>query len=481
MLVKLMEGVEDIPEVGAAPRACRGTGRASPNTSTRSTPRRYDVDVGAQVPHAALRVYVMGQRGADREPPTEQDIAADGASSPPRACAPARSASPPRARSATSARPASPRPTLRRRGGGAGRRSPRRMRGAGAGWLQVVSDFDDPEAEFAMLRRAGRAIRPADDVLPAAARAAAEAVARAARQGRRRERAPGCSMTGQVDGAARIGVHARLRAVAEPVHRPPELAGDRTPALRREARACCASPSSARALLAEETAEPAPPAPRSNTWDKMFPLGDPPDYEPAPEESVAARAAREGRSPEEVVYDMLLERDGHAILYRPIINYADGTLDAVRDDDGRPQHDPRPRRRRRACRHDLRRQLPDHHAHPLGPRPHARRPPAARMGGQARCPATTPSRSACTDRGVLAAGLQGRHQRDRLRPAERPRAGGALRPAGRRRRLVQRTEGYDATIVSGVRVYAPRQATGALPGRLVRGARAAQAIRTAAE
>ncbi len=53
-------------------------------------------------------------------------------------------------------------------------------------------------------------------------------------------------------------------------------------------------------------------------------------------------------------------------------------------------------------------------------------------------------------------------------------------PAGGRR-LVQRTEGYEATIVSGVPVARHGIATGALPGRLVRGAKAAQAIRTAAE
>ena len=45
---------------------------------------------------------------------------------------------------------------------------------------------------------------------------------------------------------------------------------------------------------------------------------------------MAARAAREGRDPQDVVYDMLLENDGRAILYRPIINYADGTLDTAK-------------------------------------------------------------------------------------------------------------------------------------------------------
>jgi len=63
----------------------------------------------------------------------------------------------------------------------------------------------------------------------------------------------------------------------------------------------------------------------------MYPLGDPPDYEPNAESSIAARAARESRSPEEVAYDLLLERDGKGILYLQVTNYAGGNLDVVRE------------------------------------------------------------------------------------------------------------------------------------------------------
>jgi N-acyl-D-aspartate/D-glutamate deacylase len=65
-------------------------------------------------------------------------------------------------------------------------------------------------------------------------------------------------------------------------------------------------------------------------WHKIFPLGDPPDYEPSPETSAAAVAAREGRRPEEVVLDWLLERDGQALLFAPI-NYASGDHEVIRE------------------------------------------------------------------------------------------------------------------------------------------------------
>jgi N-acyl-D-aspartate/D-glutamate deacylase len=64
---------------------------------------------------------------------------------------------------------------------------------------------------------------------------------------------------------------------------------------------------------------------------KLFPLGDPPDYEPAPETSVQALATAQGRRTDEVLYDLMLQRDGKELLYLPILDYSDSNLNAVRE------------------------------------------------------------------------------------------------------------------------------------------------------
>src|SRR5439155_1036061 len=66
-------------------------------------------------------------------------------------------------------------------------------------------------------------------------------------------------------------------------------------------------------------------------YDRMYPLTDPPDYEPTPERSVAGIAKTTGRPPAEVLYDLLLEDGGSRLLYLPLMNYAHGSLDDVRE------------------------------------------------------------------------------------------------------------------------------------------------------
>jgi N-acyl-D-aspartate/D-glutamate deacylase len=66
-------------------------------------------------------------------------------------------------------------------------------------------------------------------------------------------------------------------------------------------------------------------------FDKMFPTSDPMNYEPLPNESIAAMARRQGRAPAELAYDTLLENDGSQLLYMPIFNWSHRSLDDVRE------------------------------------------------------------------------------------------------------------------------------------------------------
>src|SRR5690606_31407927 len=86
------------------------------------------------------------------------------------------------------------------------------------------------------------------------------------------------------------------------------------------------------ALLAEEPHTRNPIARGlMQRWKQIFPLGDPPDYEPPASASVEAVAAREGRSPQEVVLDWLLEQDGKAFLFAPLASYVDHDHEAIRE------------------------------------------------------------------------------------------------------------------------------------------------------
>jgi N-acyl-D-aspartate/D-glutamate deacylase len=206
---------------------------------------------------------------------------------------------------------------------------------------------------------------------------------------------------------------------------------------------------------------------RVERWDRMYPLGDPPDYEPAPEHSIAARAAREGRSPEEVAYDLLIENDGRNILYLPVTNFAGGNLDVVSEMLAAP---------------NTLIGLGDGGAH-VGimcdatatsftlthwTRDRARGELFPVAWGIKRLTADNAAEMGLADRGRLKIGLKADINvldYDRLR-LRRPEIVYDL-PAGGKR-LMQRTDGFDATIVSGVVVYRHGEATGALPGRLVR-------------
>jgi len=207
-------------------------------------------------------------------------------------------------------------------------------------------------------------------------------------------------------------------------------------------------------------------------FDRMFRLGDPPDYEPPPEASVAAIAEREGRAPAEIAYDMLLEREGRELLFMPAFNYAGGDHAVIAEMMAHP---------------NTLLGLSDGGAHcglicdastptfmlTHWARDRRRGPKLALEEAVRQQTSGTAALYGLGDRGVLAPGKKADLNLIDL-------AGLILRapemvrdlPAGGRR-LVQRAEGYAATVVAGEVTFENGQATGALPGRLVRGARSA--------
>ena len=202
-------------------------------------------------------------------------------------------------------------------------------------------------------------------------------------------------------------------------------------------------------------------------WDQIFPLGDPPDYEPAPETSAAAAAEREGRTPEAVVLDWLLERGGEALLFAPLASYVDKNHDALREmmthrrtvlglSDGGAHCG-------LICDASMPTYLLTHWARdrvrgerlPLEQAVHLQTGRTAAVYG-------------LTDRGTVEPGKRADLNLvdlDALR-LHAPEMVFDL-PAGGRR-LVQRVDGYRATFVAGEATIEDGELTGARPGRLVR-------------
>jgi N-acyl-D-aspartate/D-glutamate deacylase len=207
---------------------------------------------------------------------------------------------------------------------------------------------------------------------------------------------------------------------------------------------------------------------------QLFPLGDPPDYEPPPEHSVAAIASRTGRDAEAVLYDLMLGADGRELLLFALLNYDGGDLDPVYE----------------MLRHPRTvLGLGDGGAHcgivcdatmttftlTHWVRDRSRGPRLPLEFAVRRLTADNAAFFGLADRGLVQPGLKADLNVidfDRLR-LRRPEVAFDL-PAGGRR-MLQRADGYLATIVSGQVVLRDGTPTAARPGRVVRSTRAARA------
>ncbi len=453
-IIELMEGVEDIPGTAlheGIPWTWESFGEYLDHLSTRA----FDIDVAGQVPHGAVRLYVMGERGARGEQATPEDIRAMG-----RICRDAMGAG---ALGFTTSRTMNhrtsrgePTPSLRA--------SADELVGiaraiGGTGVLEVVSDFSDLDAEFALMRAMVQ-----ESGCPLSISVAAEdhrASWSVLRDRIAAASSDGLAMRGQV-GARAIGVLLGLQTSVNPFSGLP--AYREVAPLPLEDKVRVLSLPERRAALLSQVREGA----RFGRFDRVFELADPPDYEPAPDDSLAARADRLGVDPAGLALDILLGDGGQGLLYLPFFNWVNGSLDAI----GTMLSDP-----------DLVPGLSDGGAHVgticdasypttlLAHWARDRHPGLPLEWVVARQCRATAETVGLLDRGVLAPGMRADVNvidHDAVR-ARRPYLAFDL-PAGGRR-LLQRADGYLHTVVAGVETYACGEATGALPGRLIRGRR----------
>ena len=463
-LINLMEGVEDIPGSVLAEGI---------DFSWQSYPEYLDVlgtmprvmDIGSQIPHGALRFYVMGERGADHnEIPdagelllmeklvveafaagalgfttsrTTKHKAADGR------LTPSLSAGDPELAAIANA-----------------------MRVADAGILQVNSDFG--HGEFETIREAARISgRPLSALIiqvdhePDLWRETLSNIEKA--------NAEGISATGQV-GCRPIGVLLGLDATVNPLGNHPSYKAIAHLSLEERA-AMLRNNSQLRRDLIEER----PPDGFSEWMDyaltRAFELGPDLNYEPEPSESVASRAERNGDSPWRLVVDLLSRGSGETLLLYPFENYSSGSLNEIHEMLTHPNT---------VCG------VGDAGAHvgticdasyPTYLLTHwgrdrtrgERLPLEFLVNKQTRRTAET---YGLFDRGVLRPGYKADFnivdfEQLSVGPPELIRD----LPAGGKR-LVQRPTGYSHTFVSGVEVGSNGEVTGERPGQLVRGTQA---------
>jgi N-acyl-D-aspartate/D-glutamate deacylase len=462
-LIQLMEGVEDIPE----PVLSAGipwAWESFPDYMEWLSKRHFDIDIGAQLPHAALRVYVMGERGARRDPSTDDDNKAMAKL--------AREAVRAGALGFSTSRTLNHRtstgdftPTLK-----AGEDEltaiADAMHGTGRSVLQFVLDLSTLDEDLPMMLRVADNTKcpitfsiTQNDNAPRRWRQTLDTINEAADRG--------LSITAQI--AARpVGLLLGLELSRNPFQTHPsyrEIA--KLPLAERVAR--LRRPELRAAILSENATATDDPLFFRPNYDKMYLLGDPPDYEQSPEKTLGAQARREGRKPEELAYDAMLTDEGRGMLYVPFLNYADGNLDATREMLCDPRSVPG---------------LSDGGAHcgiicdasfPTYLLTHWTRDRS--RGEKLSIPFVVAVQSrktalsvGLTDRGLIAPGYKADvnvidYDRLHLHP---PKVHYDLPVGGRR--LLQQVDGYDATIVSGVVTQRGGASTGAHPGQLIRGA-----------
>jgi N-acyl-D-aspartate/D-glutamate deacylase len=458
-LIELMEAVEDIPGTALHEGIdWQWESFGEYLDALDRTPRA--VEVAAQVPHVALRAYVMGDRA--HEEPTADDIAeiARVALESMRAGAAGITTSRTILHSSkhglipgTSAAP----DELLALAGAIGE--------VGHGVFQLVSDSGGGEPDRTWLTQIARENKCTVTYLLAQAPYNPEGY-RDALDDSTRLAAEGIDIVPQV-GDRPTGMLFGLQSSLHPfITHPTYRSLAELPLAERVAK--LRDPDVRAALLSEEIGTNNPIARGlMSRFEQMFPLGDPPDYEPPSSASVASVATREGRTPQEVVLDWLLERDGKSLLFAPLASYVNHNHDAIRElmthprtvlglSDGGAHCG-------LICDVSMPTYLLTHWVRDRHRGERIELEQAIRMQT-----ARTAEVYGMTDRGTLEPGkradinlidLEGLRLYEPEMVFDLP-AGG--------RRLVQHVDGYRATFVAGEETFLDGKPTGARPGRLVR-------------
>lgn len=464
VLVELMAGVEDIPGVVMVD-GLPWTWQTFPEFLDAIDAGRRDIDVAALLPHSPLRVYVMGQRGVDREPATAEDLAQM------------------RKLAAEAVEVgalgfASSRLTIHKSESGKPIPSydaaqaeieaiARGVEDAGGGLIQFVPDLVAGDYEPALrtvFEVAAEVGLPVTFTL--AVGNAGEPYFLDALTMVEKANANGGDVTAQIFPRP-VGLVLGLELSGNPFVLYPsyqEIAG--LPLAERVAE--MRKPEVRERILSDQPAGSGHPLMFAvQAWDYIYPLGEPPNYEPDPSQSIAARARARGVSPLEEAYDRVLDDDGHAMLLVTLANFRDNSLDTVAE---------------LLRRDDVILGLGDGGAHygmicdasyPTYLLTHwVRDRPAGRLSiaDAVRELTSVPARVAgLADRGRIALGYKADLNiidQDSLR-LHKPVVTHDLPGGGRR--LDQSADGFVATIVAGEVIAENGVPTSARPGRLVRG------------
>jgi N-acyl-D-aspartate/D-glutamate deacylase len=473
-LIGLMEGVEDIPGTALA-EGIRWQWESFPEylDALDSMPR--SLDVAAHLPHGALRAYVMGERGANDEPATVADLAAlrtlalEGLTAGAVGISTSRTAG----HLAVDGRPVPGThaaqqelwalgDALVQHGRGLLQLAPAEMSGDLAGdapgsaaveldWMVRFARDTQRTVTFLVLQ---------SSMQPDSWRPWLQQVAAA--------RADGVPIHPQV-GSRCFGVLMGHQTRLNPFRLRPTYAALADLPLAERVHRLRDPEVRARILGERAVREERRQLDSLGTagFEQLYPLGDQLDYEPTPDQSVAARARAAGRDVWDLAYDLLLEDEGRELLLFPLLNFGHGSYDALHElmsspltvqglGDGGAHCS-------LVCDASMTTYLLSHWT-----RDRTRGPKLPLEHAVRRITSDAAALYGFEDRGVLEPGRKADlnlidHASIGLR---RPELVHDL-PAGAGR-LVQQATGYVATIVSGEVVLADGEATGALPGRLVR-------------